>query len=211
MLENAVTPFSAWRDLHHARARFGRLEFVTPDRVVHVDPERQLLLRDDLGDRGRWSARTRNLRRLRLIVRVPWRSGPSDFINRHCGLHCGIRRRSDTSAHTLATGALMSICACNSGAAIASPFGISVQTALCATGSATHGATLPQKDRRAKDADAEPGDRDGPPVVQGGHRERQHHGDQPARGDHHDHRPRLEQRGGQGGRFVGSRMTLKTT
>jgi len=62
----------------------------------------------------------RRLRRLTLIVLVPWRTGPNAFIMRHCGLHCGIRLRSETNVHTLATGASMSICACNSGAAMES-------------------------------------------------------------------------------------------
>src|SRR5271154_3334607 len=61
---------------------------------------------------------TIKLRRLRLMVRVPWRTGPSGRINRHCGLHWGIRRKSVTSAQTFETGALISTCACNSGAAI---------------------------------------------------------------------------------------------
>ena len=37
----------------------------------------------------------------------------------------------------------------------------SAESALRSTGSAAHGATLPQKDRRAKHTDAESGDRDG--------------------------------------------------
>src|SRR6185312_11343657 len=58
--------------------------------------------------------------RVSTIVLVPWRTGPNAFIMRHCGLHCGIRLRSETNVHTLATGASMSICACNSGAAMES-------------------------------------------------------------------------------------------
>src|SRR6187200_2985626 len=64
----------------------------------------------------------RKLRRLKLTVRVPWRSGPSAFINRHCGLHSGIRLKSEISAHTFGTGALISICACNNGSATAFSF-----------------------------------------------------------------------------------------
>jgi hypothetical protein len=37
---------------------------------------------------------------------------------RHCGLHCGIRLRSETSDQTFATGALISISAFRIGAAI---------------------------------------------------------------------------------------------
>ena len=61
-------------------------------------------------------------RRLTLTVRAPWRMPPSGFIRRHWGLHRGMLPRSDTSSHTRETGALMSICACNSGAAMSFSF-----------------------------------------------------------------------------------------
>jgi len=52
-------------------------------------------------------------------VRAPGRNEPNIFIIRHCGLHCGMRLKSVINDHTLGTGALISICACNSGAAVA--------------------------------------------------------------------------------------------
>src|SRR5271156_4155962 len=111
---------------------------------------------------------TIKLRRLRLTVRVPWRTGPSGRINRHCGLHWGIRRKSLTSAQTFETGALISTCACNSGAAIgrvppsSGPsfsvgIGLIVQSGLCATRATTGGVTLPQKDGGAQHPDTQPG------------------------------------------------------
>ncbi len=39
--------------LHHAGAGVSRLQLVAPDRVVDIHPERQLLLRNDLGDGAR--------------------------------------------------------------------------------------------------------------------------------------------------------------
>src|SRR6476620_9706774 len=52
-------------------------------------------------------------------VRAPGRSEPNIFIIRHCGLHCGMRLKSVINDDTLGAGALISICACNSGAAVA--------------------------------------------------------------------------------------------
>ena len=43
------------------------------------------------------------LRRLRLRVRVPGRSGPRGLITRHCGLHCRISRKSEIRLQTLLT------------------------------------------------------------------------------------------------------------
>src|SRR6201994_1706335 len=63
----------------------------------------------------------KKLRRLRLSVRVPGRTGPNGLITRHCGLHCGIRRKSLTSAQTVDAGALISIWACKSGATMTKP------------------------------------------------------------------------------------------
>ncbi len=46
-------------------------------------------------------------RRLRFSVRVPGRSGPNDFIQRHYGLHCGMRWKSEINAQTFAAGELL--------------------------------------------------------------------------------------------------------
>src|ERR1700681_3364055 len=98
------------------------------------------------------------LQRLRFNVRVPGRTGPSAFITRHCGLHWGIRFRSLINAHTVATGALMSTCACSTGATIALSFRVklfsnSLQPALRAARPAAHRATLPHENGGAKQPD----------------------------------------------------------
>ena len=86
------------------------------------------------------------LRRFRLSVRVPGRSGPSSFIIRHCGLHCGIRLRSETRLQTLLTGASMSISARKSGAAIVLlRLLVYVHTGLGTAGSAPGRCALPQE------------------------------------------------------------------
>ena len=77
----------------------------------------------------------------------------------------------------------------------------SAEPTLCPARSAADGATLPQEDRRAECADGQARDREGPPLVQPGHRERQHDSDQPTRRDHHYDRPWLEQDGRQSGGF----------
>ena len=53
----------------------------------------------------------------------------------------------------------------------------------------------------ARGEHAQPRHRERAPLVQAGHRERQHGGDEPTGGDHHDDRPGLEQDGRQCGRF----------
>jgi DNA-binding MarR family transcriptional regulator len=77
----------------------------------------------------------------------------------------------------------------------------SAEPALRSARSAAYGAALQEKNRGAKRADAEPGHRERAALVQAGHGERQHGGDEPTRGDHHDDRPGLEQDGRQCGRF----------
>src|SRR3977135_3542904 len=97
------------------------------------------------------------LRRLKWGVRVPWRSGPRGRIQRHCGLHCGIRRKSDINAQTFEAGALISTCACNSGAGIGPPgyaifprnlFGVEIafEAGLCAARATAGGRQLPHED-----------------------------------------------------------------
>jgi hypothetical protein len=78
---------------------------------------------------------------------------------------------------------------------------ISAEPALRSARSTADGPSLPQHDRCAERANGQAGDREGAPLMQAGHRERQHDGDEPTRGDYQDDRPGLEQDGRQGGRF----------
>src|ERR1700712_5020825 len=96
------------------------------------------------------------LRRLKFSVRAPGRSGPNCRIQRHCGLHCGIRRKSDINSQTFEGGASISIEACSSGATIRPP-GLSCtslrvekvfESVLCAARAPTGGGKLPPEDAR---------------------------------------------------------------
>src|SRR3982074_1201817 len=87
---------------------------------------------------------TKRLRRLRFRVRVPARSGPNGFIQRHWGLHSGIRRKSEISAQTFEAGASTSTCVWSSAATIGPPGWLVVvqkgfQSGLCAAGAPAGG------------------------------------------------------------------------
>src|SRR5271166_3708524 len=193
--------------LDHPGAVGDRLQFVAPDRVVHVDPKCQLLVRNHLEDG--------TCRRPEQQVAAVDVDGAGALADRtecphQATLWAPLRHAREITDQRpdFETGALISTCACNSGAAIrrvppsSGPLfsvGIAlvVQSGLRATRAAAGSVALHQEDHGAQYPDSQPGQRQRSPRLEAGYDERGHGGNQPGHCADAEHRPYLQQGSGQ--------------
>jgi hypothetical protein len=172
MLENGRLAVLGVAGFHQPRAVFVRLQLVAPDRLVDVTVNASFFSGMTSVDRARRRPEQAiapvDVDRPRALAH-----GPSAFIMRHCGLHCGIRLRSDTNVPHLGHRLVdVDLCLQQRRCHWSPPRSKSAEPALRPARPAAHSTELPQHDRRAEHADPRPANGERPPRLQGGHRER---------------------------------------